>query len=94
MGVRYVLHKVNPYALTAETRWQRFAVLEYTDFGDGEHLTNCRYFESQGEAVAYKARLEASQANTDGPQARGDQTKNSENDDYRPDHGAIRGEFL
>jgi len=71
LGVRYELHNVNPYSHDAATWWQRVAVLEYTDYGDGEHLTNCRYFDNAREAAAYKARLEASQANTDGPQPAG-----------------------
>ena len=57
----YVLHVVNPMLLNSATRWQRYAVLEYTTIGEEKHLTNCRYFAEKGEAEQYKARLERAQ---------------------------------
>lgn len=54
----YVLHTVNPAMLNSNTRWQRYAVLEYTTFGDEKHLTNCRYFDNKGDAERYKAARE------------------------------------
>lgn len=56
--VEYVLHKCNRAFQDSLTSWQRYAVLEYTTICGEKHLTNSRYFESLGDAEAYKQKRE------------------------------------
>ena len=50
--VEYILHPLSRGLLGPDMLWASYAVLEYTDFGDGKHLTGCRYFENEDEAEA------------------------------------------
>lgn len=58
MMVEYILHPLSRGLLGPDMLWASYAVLEYTDFGDGKHLTGCQYFKNEDEAEAYRARKE------------------------------------